>query len=80
MWYILQIFIIIWLTNLYLTQLAPHALLGHIVLFAVLMSYAITWVLGRLIDLLLYYPLRRQNRRTGGLPIKSRSRRLGIHH
>ena len=79
MWYILQLFIIVWVTNLYLTQLAPHALLGHIVLFAVLVSYAVTWFLARVTDLLLYHTFR-HNRHTGGLPIKSRSRRLGIHH
>jgi hypothetical protein len=80
MWYILQLAIIVWVTNVYLTQLSPHALLGHIVLFAILVAYSVTWLLGRILDLFLYYPLRRRQRRTGGLPIKSRSRRLGINH
>jgi hypothetical protein len=51
-WYVLQLIIIVSVTYAYATQIAPHALLGHIVLFAFLLAYAVTWVLSKLVDLL----------------------------
>lgn len=75
MWYIFQAVLIVWLINLNLTVLHPPGTLGHIFLFSVLTAYAVTWLLTRLIDLLLYLPLRLIR-----TPIQSRSRLLGVNH
>ena len=54
MWYILQLTMIIFIVCLYLgdKELSKNATLGQVVLFAVLLTYALTWLIAKLIDLL----------------------------
>jgi hypothetical protein len=52
MWYLLQLTIIYLVINLYLTELAPHAALGHIFLMGVIVAYIATWLLTKLLNLL----------------------------
>lgn len=50
MWYILQIGIFGTVVYYYVTDIAPGALLGHIMLFAGSITYLCTLVLGKLFD------------------------------
>lgn len=52
-WYLLQIIVILWITYIYKTSLAPHETLGHILLFAIMVAYLITFILTRSFNLLL---------------------------
>jgi hypothetical protein len=52
MWHILQTAIIVWLCIAYKGYLAPDRSMGHIFLFSVLVAYAVTWLLSKIIDLL----------------------------
>lgn len=51
MWYVLQIAFFSYVVYLYRTEIAPDALLGHICLFAALLTYALTWIISKSIDL-----------------------------
>lgn len=52
-WYLLQILMISWITYTYKTSIAPHETMGHILLFATLVTYLMTYLLSKLYDLLL---------------------------
>jgi hypothetical protein len=52
MWHILQTAIIVWLCWLFKSEITPDRSMGHIFLFSVLVAYAVTWLLSKMIDLL----------------------------
>lgn len=54
MWYVLQTVIIVYLCYLYKSELTPEYSMGHIFLFATLVAYAVTCILAKIIDLLLF--------------------------
>lgn len=54
LWYVLQIAVISWITYIYKTSLAPHETMGHILLFAVLVTYLLTVILSKTFTLLLW--------------------------
>jgi len=51
-WHVLQAAIIVGLCYVYKTDIAPDRSIGHIFLFSVLVAYAVTWLLSKIIDLL----------------------------
>ena len=51
-WYASQTVVILWIIHIYATKLTPNEPMFDIVIFAILVSYLLTWVLSFLIDLL----------------------------
>ena len=74
MWYILQIGIFGTVVYYYVTDIAPDALLGHIMLFAGIITYLCTLVLGKLFDAVF-----RRNRTRVKTPVLLIARRRGSH-
>jgi hypothetical protein len=52
MWHILQTAIIVGLCIICKSEITPDRSMGHIFLFSVLVAYAVTWLLSKIIDLL----------------------------
>lgn len=50
-WYLIQISVMIYVIVLYRSEIAPNAFPLHIAMFALLVSYAVTWILSKVIDL-----------------------------
>ena len=50
MWKLFQLGIIIWLCIAYKVYLAPDRSMGHIMLFAILVAYGLTWLISKVVD------------------------------
>jgi len=50
MWYALQITVFSTVTYYYVTDITPRAQIGAVMLEAVLITYAVTWILSKSID------------------------------
>lgn len=74
MWYALQIGIFGTVVYYYVTDIAPDALLGHIMLFSGIITYLCTWILGKLFDAVF-----RRTRTTLRTPARLPAARLGGH-
>ena len=52
MWYIFQITIFSTIVYKYVTEIAPEQLLGHIMLFAGIVTFVVTWMISKLLDVI----------------------------
>ena len=56
LWYAFQITVILSVIHVYVFDIKPtNATFGHIVVFAILVSYCLTWLLSKIYDLLLTF-------------------------
>ena len=54
MWYVLQLTVFCTVVYYYETEIAPEAHVGHILIFAYLVTFCVTYLLGKLFDLVIY--------------------------
>ena len=68
MWYLFQIAVFVFIIEYYkANNLAVNGTLGHLIFFAFLVTYASTWLLSKLFDLLLLFRRLLQPRPSQGL-------------
>ena len=78
MWYLFQLIVYGCIIYKYKTEIAPEAYFGHIMLFAYLVTFVVTWIVSKILDASGRLIRSMRTKPAGSVPaIRSGQKRLG---